>query len=271
MARLDELNIPVPGMPNPAPSFRVPRRKAGLEGNTRRMAFVAGGLALGLATLMGVWSLTTPRRGGVPVVQADSRPLRVKPDNPGGMEVEGNDASILTGAADSAAKLAPPPEAPDVAALKREAAAAQAAADKAAAERVAAAAAAARPAMVQQAVVTAPPPAPVAAKPAPVVAKPAPAPVVATAKPAPAPVSSGKAQVQLAAVTSEEAAKSEWERLAHRMPDLLGGRKPAVLKTERDGKTYWRLRTGGFADAEQAAQFCEKIRTKGGGCTVASF
>lgn len=55
------------------------------------------------------------------------------------------------------------------------------------------------------------------------------------------------------------------------MPEILGGRRPAVVKTEHDGRTYWRLRIGGFADAEQASSFCEKIRAKRGNCAVASF
>ncbi len=79
------------------------------------------------------------------------------------------------------------------------------------------------------------------------------------------------AQVQLAAVHSEEAAKSEWQRLSKRMPDLLGQRRPAFSKTEHDGRTLWRVRTGGFADIPQASSFCEKLRAKGVGCSVADF
>ena len=75
----------------------------------------------------------------------------------------------------------------------------------------------------------------------------------------------------MAAVPSEEGAKTEWDRLAKKMPDLLSGHRPAFSKTERDGRTYWRLRTGGFSDIAQATAFCERVRAKGGGCSLASF
>jgi len=64
---------------------------------------------------------------------------------------------------------------------------------------------------------------------------------------------------------------SEWQRLSKRMPDVLAGRRPVVTKTERDGKTYYRLRTGGFGDIAQATAFCEQVRAKGGGCALAGF
>jgi hypothetical protein len=81
----------------------------------------------------------------------------------------------------------------------------------------------------------------------------------------------GHAAVQLAAVGSEEAALSEWQRLSHRMPDLLSGRQPTVSKTEHGGRTYYRLRTGGFADIAQATAFCEQVRAKGNGCMLTSL
>lgn len=266
MAR-DELNIPRPGI-NPSQSFRVPRRKSALESNTKRMAIVAGGLAAGLALLMGAWSLTTPRRGGVPVVQADNRPIRVKPENPGGMDVDGKDASILDGSSDVAAKIAPPPEAPEIAALKKQAdAAAQAAAAAKAPPPVPA-----RTAVVAPSPAAQPTPAaqPQAAQP-PAPAKPATQAAAPSKPPAPAAPAGKSAQVQLAAVLSEDAAHSEWQRLEHKMPDLLGGKKPAVSKVDVNGRTLWRVRTGGFADVGEATMFCERVRQKGGGCTVASF
>jgi hypothetical protein len=97
--------------------------------------------------------------------------------------------------------------------------------------------------------------------------KPVAQPVQPVAKPAP-----GKAAtIQLAALGSEAAAKSEWQALQKRMPDILGSHQPAISKTERDGKVFWRLRTTGFADAKQAKTFCDKIRAKGGACSVAEF
>jgi cell division septation protein DedD len=77
--------------------------------------------------------------------------------------------------------------------------------------------------------------------------------------------------VQLAALSSEDAARTEWTRLEKRMPDLFNSRQPAVSKFEREGKTFWRLRTGGFSDIAQATAFCEQVRAKGNGCSIAAF
>jgi Flp pilus assembly protein TadD len=76
------------------------------------------------------------------------------------------------------------------------------------------------------------------------------------------------ASVQLGALDSEAAARNEWVQLSKRFPDLLNGRQPVVSSTERDGRTFWRLRTEGFTDAVQARNFCDRLRTAGGGCAV---
>ncbi|MDR3533026.1 MAG: SPOR domain-containing protein [Rhodopila sp.] len=89
--------------------------------------------------------------------------------------------------------------------------------------------------------------------------------------PAPTPASGHQPMVQLAALTSEEAAHNEWQQLSKRMPELLNGRQPAFSRTERDGHIFWRVRTSGFADIAQARSFCERVRAKGGGCSVADF
>ncbi len=234
----DDLSIP-------SPTYRIPRHHQGMDPATRRLAMIAGGLGGVLLVVVGGWTLIGHRNAAVPVVQADSRPIRVKPENPGGMQVAGADADILSGGTEMKdGKLGPAPEAPAPQALT---------------------APPAPPPVVAAAV---PAPAPVvAATPAkPVAAKPAPA---AEKRPATPPANG--ALVQLTAVQSEDAARSEWQRLSKRLPDLLGQRKPAFSKTEHDGKALWRVRTGGFADVPQATAFCEKVRAKGVGCSVADF
>ncbi len=244
----DDLDIP-------SPTYRVPRHRAGMDSGTRRLAIIAGGLGGVLVLLVGGWSLLGHRSAGVPVIEADSSPLRVKPENPGGMTVTGSNDEILSDGADgTVGKLAPASETPAPQNMQ-----------------------AAKPAVVAS------------APPLPPAAAPAPAPTVAAAAPAakppvaaPAPVRMAAAEpahavggkgtlVQLAALSSEDAAKVEWGRLEKRMPDLLGKHQPAVSKIERDGKTYWRLRTGGFSDIAQATAFCEQVRAKGNGCSIAAF
>lgn len=238
----DDLSIP-------NPTYRVPRHRRGMDPGTRRLALIAGGLGGVLVAVVGGWELIGHQSTSVPVVQADNRPIRVKPDNPGGMQVAGANEDILSGGTESSSgKLAPPPEAPAPQALR---------------------------APPQASPMS--PPAAAPAPPAPPAVIAAPAKPVVTAKPAqeaekrPAAAPAGGALVQLAAVRSEDAAKSEWERLSKRLPDLLGARHPAFSKVERDGRTLWRVRTGGFVDVPQATSFCEKVRAKGAACSVAEF
>ncbi|MDA8252938.1 MAG: SPOR domain-containing protein, partial [Rhodospirillales bacterium] len=96
----------------------------------------------------------------------------------------------------------------------------------------------------------------------------------ASAQTAPLPAAtrvSGGAVVQLAALESEEAAKTEWKRLERRYGSLLAGHEPSFSRTVHGGKTFWRVRTSGFADAAQAVLFCRRVKEKGGGCAVARF
>ena len=226
-----------------------------------------GAAGLGGLLLVGMtgWAMTGRRPATVPVIEADSRPIRVKPDNPGGMQVAGADEQ------DGAEKMAPAPETPAPQALR-----AQMQQSMSAAPAAIGAPAAAPPAAVP-AVGAAPgasplpdtPTRPLAIARAPASSAPiptAPAQAALSAKSA-----SGGALVQLAAVDSETAAQAEWQRLTKKMPDLLGDRRPTIQKAERDGKSIWRIRTGGFADIAEATGFCAKLRAKGGGCTIASF
>ena len=260
-------------------SFRVPRRHDTKAGNPRKMYYVAAGLALVIGAFMLVSALTTAHHGGVPVVEADKRPLRVKPETPGGMTMEGGDEALLANEKDGNATLAPAPEAPAPAALKKQALeAAQAEAARLAAVQPPVPAVVVAPPQPLPVPLPVPAPAPVAvarvaavpaaAKPAPIrtaLAAPNAVRVAASIKPAVAP---GGRAVQLAALVSEQGAQAEWERLAKKFPELFAGRKPVISKLERDGKTFWRLRTAGFASPSAAAGFCEKAKASGLGCLI---
>jgi hypothetical protein len=257
----DDISIPrVANGPGVSPargsfthSYRA--RRTGMDASTRLLFMAAAGLGLVLVAGMGVWSISGHRAAGVPVIEADTRPLRVKPDNPGGMTVVGTNDSVMGGHGDGAGEardLAPEAERPDPQALL--------------AQRQVATAAPmiATPAVTGGAV---PSEAPVVSNVIPAVVRPAPSATVAPATVSPA---TGTTMVQIAAVDSEAMAMPEWTRLAHKAPELLGERKPNVVRTEKDGKTFWRLRTGGFVDAAAASEFCRKVRAKGLGCSITS-
>lgn len=283
MATRDELDIPLPAM---TPSYRVGKRRGQpMDPATRRLAVFAGLIGGSLLLLVGVWSFTGHRQGGVPVIQADSRPLRVKPANPGGLQVDGANDPLVSGGAEAKQSAAPLPETPAPQALKAEQQAvtppAPPPAPPVAVVQEAtptppiapASPPVARAEVAPQPLPPQPPPRPrataaVVKPPAPLVSTPSLLASAATSRSAPA---SNAALVQLAALDSETAAMSEWQRLSHKYPDLLGGRRPTIMKTEHGGKTFWRLRTGGFGDVAQATVFCERVKAKGGGCSIASF
>ncbi len=267
----DDLSIPNPGYRG-ARAGRYgtgpSRVRPSIDPDTRRLVLFAAGLATVLLGLIGASTMFGHRSTEVPVVTADPRPIKVKPENPGGMKIDGAENDVFSGGSDTAnARLAPPPENPDDKALRT----------TAAAPPTGTAAPAATAATM------APPPPPPATRPAPAASLPAanlatasrPA---AVKQPGPTAVTENRAaaadhpaMVQLAALASEDAARKEWQLMEKRMPDLLNGRQPVFSRTERDGHTYWRVRTAGFADLAQARSFCDQVRTKGGGCSVAAF
>jgi hypothetical protein len=278
----------------PSPTYRVPRHSRGMDPATRKLALIAACIGGTLLLVVGGWSMLDHHSHGVPVVQADASPMRVKPANPGGLEVAGVNNDIFSGGSDTdVEKLAPPPQTPDPQALRALPAPTPAAArpaERSATERSAAEhsaehsaaehSAAISPAREQAAAAIQPAPRPIpvpvartavaaALLPARPVDKPAHA--LAADHPADHGADRKSVVVQLAALTSEPAAKAEWDRMARRWPDLLGSHRPAFTRIDRGGQPLWRVRTGGFDDVAQATAFCEHLRAKGGGCSVADF
>jgi hypothetical protein len=77
-----------------------------------------------------------------------------------------------------------------------------------------------------------------------------------------------EAAVQFAATASEESARSFWQSLVRRFPDVLGRRSPVVIRYERGGTVFWRVRTDGFDTVLEAQTLCARMRAGGQDCFV---
>ncbi len=222
------------------PSWRVrpPERSRMGGGIPSKVWMILGGLA-GSVALAGmiIWLTSGWTQRGVPLIESDGRPFKVRPDSapaPAGQQ----EIIFERGAREPAgqARLTPGPEQPRPDGWRQPAAPARPAAPPAAA--------------------TPTPAAPAASPAGPTPARPA------------AAAPTGRTQVQLGALRSEEAARAEWERLRARVPELAG-RSPAISRFEREGQpTLWRLRVGGLADRDAARTLCEQIQARGGACAV---
>lgn len=242
------------------------RGRAAMDPTTRHLALIASGIGLLLAILIGGWMLSGQHSGSIPVIEAASGPVRLKPIDPGGMQAMGAQAPS-TSSAKGVETLAPSPEDARPDSLQAEVEAARRA--------DAAAPAVARPDLPGPAVAV--PSAPVAQAP-PSDIPPAGAPLhgsplrtEATPDSAVASGAGDRLAVQLAALSSHDAAQTEWARLRHSHPTLLSGRTPEVDQADRDGRTIYRLRTGGFASVAEATAFCKQARAQRVACTLADF
>ena len=249
------------------PSYRLHRPTSAFPW---RMVAIAGGvLAFIAAGAAGWWAIQRIGTRSVPLVEADPRPFKIRPSDPGGLRVPNQGELVLERpgqrqpAVARAPGLAPEAEAPNIDRLRAAVAPPPAVAPapvwpppgQGRPGGQPATAQAPAPAQAPAAAAEAPAQAPVAA--APPAAEPARPPAVGT----------GRVQVQLAALTSEDGARSEWERIGRRAPELFQGRSPSVTRLERDGQsTLFRLRTGGFADQAAARDFCEQVRARGATC-----
>jgi hypothetical protein len=216
------------------------------------MAVFAGGLWFFYH--QGVRQPAMPGPGGdVPLIRADDKPAKLKPDQPGGMPVPDQNVSVYDpkpGAA-PVEKLLPPPEQPMPRPTAKETASPPPSA--------AASPAHPAPATQQQAAATSAPKAP--PKPA---AKETPA--AAPAKSVPA----GPVRIQLASLRTPEAAKEEWGRLKREHPELLGRLTAVAVKADLGDKGVWyRVQTQVFDDAAAADRLCADLKKQNVGCSLA--
>ena len=264
-------------------------------------------LLLGLAVIVvGVlvaigWRMVGNRGGGgdgIAVITADQRPIKVRPDDRGGMQVPNQDKLVygrLDGegegkverllpqaeqptppapaavpapaakpaVAPPAAEVLKPPPAPSTA--KPQAAAVAAMSPPPATAPPAPAAPAPAPAKASQGAAPAPASAPVLK---PVAAPPAKAPTVAAVRPAPVVAAAGDYLVQLGALRSATDADREWRRIQHAHGDLLSGLKSDVMEVDLEAKgVFWRLRAGPLNE-QSARHICVELKNRSQGCIV---
>jgi len=326
--------------------MKVSTAEPEIEGDGDMARAGSGGVIKMLAALVGVtlllggiWigfgdrimDMVSPADGDVPVIAADPSPIKVRPENPGGMQVP-NQGRLVYGVVDGSSaqprveRLLPSPEKPVAVdeVLKRgvpetnavvtgtaprgtadptpgapvrltpsapEAAPLSATPSAQDVAKLQAAPTPAPPAVNAQAAQTAPqvttqptpapPPVPSAPAPKPVpkapVAAPAPNPAPAptqTANATPAPASpadlSKSYRIQLAASRSEDAVKSEWDRLRRRHVDLLGDLRLQIMRIDLGATkgVFYRLRAGPLANAATAKTLCERLKQRKLGCLV---
>lgn len=86
---------------------------------------------------------------------------------------------------------------------------------------------------------------------------------------APAAAGAGPWGVQIAAVSSREAAERGWSQLQSRHPEVLGALRLRVEEARlASGLTLYRLQGLGFPDRESAAQACARLKAAGIECFV---
>jgi cell division septation protein DedD len=235
----------------------------GLPPSRRRRPNIALIVAVAVLLVAGLWiGHRLTRRGegpgAIPILHADTRPIKVPPTNPGGMDVPDQDMAVLNPSkgGPKVEQLLPPPETP----LPRPAPEAP------------------PPSPAPQADLSpAPAPSPVGGAPqtatadgasqaavTPPTAEAAPTAV----QPAAAPAGSGF-RLQLGAVHSTEAAQQEWERLKHAHPDLLGTLGFSTSRVDLGDKgIFFRILAGPIADAAQADHVCGELKQRKLGCIL---
>jgi len=237
-------------------------------------------------------------QSSVPVIHADDKPIKVKPQDRGGMDVPNQDKLIYDRMAakngdQQPERLLPPPEQAQTPPPQPQKAPESNPLPPAPAPAPVPAASSPLPAPAPAVTAAAPaspaprytiPPAPATTAPAPMpekvpspvkpttITKPAPAPAPEKAPaPAPAPAAAAKSGggwvVQLGAVHSEAEAKAEWTRIKGSHAQLAQ-LSPDIVRADIPGKgVFWRIR-GGSLDEAQARVLCADLTKQGQGCLV---
>ena len=293
-----------------------PRERPGGEappaakGALRRWAPPAAALVVIVGFAVAVWSAYRPHADGSPgveppLVRADDRPVKSRPDDPGGWKAPHQDKLVYEvmqpgPPAPEAERLLPGPEQPMAKPVPppKPAVVEQAPPAQPPAAPVIVAEAAPAPPPVAEPPQAAPPPAAQAETPAtaaaptetlppPTVAAPpivaAPAPSIAVAPPPVAPTSvpptpaeqvaalpaSGAFRLQLAAFQDRAQAEAVWRRLKRAHPAVLEGLQPQVVAADLGAKgTWYRLQAAGLGSEAAARAACTLLKSQKQDCLV---
>jgi hypothetical protein len=193
-----------------------------------------------------------PPPDSAPLIKADPQPIKVKPEQPGGLVVPDRNMMIYSErpGGPPVEKLLPPPEQPEA----RPVAPAQAAAVR------------------QQQLAMAPQGAPVPDT-KPFTPEPIPPHAVPAARPTP-PEAVGAdkgahVRIVLASLRTPDEARAEWQRLKKASPDILGKMSADAIRADLGDKGIWyRIEAGSFAQPAAAERVCRELRERHLGCSV---
>ena len=203
--------------------------------------------------------------GDVPLIRADERPTKVKPERPGGMEIPDRDKLIYNPTRTVVEHLLPPPEKPLLRPTQAPTPLAQTEVPPAAtAAPPAASGAAATP---TAAAPTTQPQQPVPAPPGKIAQAPPTLPKPAAAQSS---AKAGGIRLQLGSVRSEDAARQEWERIKRKNTDLLGSLSATPIRADLGDKgVYYRIQTEPVGDRAAAERICSELKQRSIGCIIA--
>jgi hypothetical protein len=197
--------------------------------------------------------------GDVPLIRADERPTKVKPEQPGGMEIPDRDKLIYNPTRKVVEHLLAPAEKP----MPRPAPSPPSQTEAARSSTGTMPPASGTPENPPAATQITQPQQQGAAPPS----KAAQAPL--------RPSNSAAAQapgtrLQLGSLRSEDAARQEWERIKRKNSDLLGSLSATPVRADLGDKgVYYRIQAGPIADPAAAERICGELKLRSIGCILA--
>ena len=237
-----------------------PRRVLRIVGALLIMALFAGGLWF--AYVEGARHMAGA--GGssdIPLIRADTRPMKVKPAEPGGMPIPDRDMLIYGQNRPMVEHLLPPPEQPMALpappAPKPAASASADAPQRPRHQRARQAPTRSRGCSYPTGTVSRP----AAGKSA--------SDALETGGSGSQPGTAGGVRLQLGAVRSEGVAREEWARIKRSNPDLLGRLTAVAIRADLGDKgVYYRIQAGPVGDPATAERLCGELRQRHLPCII---